>query len=482
MATYGWGSNRPVADWLFAEPYRFEFHQAVRLLEMLRPRAAPVGEGAEPEREAVRLRSEIGLEFPASEVLSAARGGAGAPAELTARFLGLAGALGPLPKPYSELIIERMARGDTAARDFLDIFHHRLLSLLHRLRGRFRLGVGVVPPGQDALARYLFHLTGLGLDSLRKRMQIDDRAVLSSAGLIAQQPRSAIGLRLVLEEYFGVPVRVGQFVGRWYPIEADHHTILGRNGQNQVLGRSALCGTRLWERAESIEVALGPLDYRRFSSFLPSGDAFIPLCELTQFYLGNRHDVDYRLILAEREVPETRIAAGAAAPRLGWTTWLHSRPVAGEKTIRLSGRQLTAELRQLRVPLFHDMTVDELVAVRAKMKPLHFAENRVVIREGDAGSSLFVMQRGKAKVIGRGSGTNEVLLATIEDGELFGEMSLVSGRPRTATVVTLEPCEILELSWDALQTVIQRYPRVASVLESYYRRRLEVPAEGENEV
>src|SRR5262249_26350533 len=108
VAAYGWRQNRPVADWLFEEGYRFDFFQAVKLLEMINSGRVPIGEGSEPNKEAVRISSAIDLEFPASDVVEVARGRQNDdPAEVTVNFLSLAGALGPLPKPFTELVLER---------------------------------------------------------------------------------------------------------------------------------------------------------------------------------------------------------------------------------------------------------------------------------------------------------------------------------------------------------------------------------------
>ncbi|HEV7516248.1 MAG TPA: type VI secretion system baseplate subunit TssG, partial [Thermoanaerobaculia bacterium] len=156
MAAQGWGTDTPLEELLFAEPFRFEFYQAVKLLEMLAPDAKPVAEGSEPEAEAVRFRSRVGLDFPASEIdlLSrAANAGPGAsalsplpPPEMVINFLGLAGVLGPLPLPVTELVVERVWHRDTALRDFLDLFNHRLVSILARARKRYRPAVTARPP------------------------------------------------------------------------------------------------------------------------------------------------------------------------------------------------------------------------------------------------------------------------------------------------------------------------------------------------
>ena len=68
MATYGWREKHSVEEWLFEEGYRFDFFQAIKLLEKIHPDRVPIGEGSEANKEAVAISSSIDLEFPASDV------------------------------------------------------------------------------------------------------------------------------------------------------------------------------------------------------------------------------------------------------------------------------------------------------------------------------------------------------------------------------------------------------------------------------
>src|ERR1700728_3316256 len=106
-AGYGWERAASLREWLLNEPYRFELYQAVRLLEVFAPRALVSGGTEGAEQGAVRFRSRVSLSFPASEVHDL-EWTATVP-RLTVNFLGLGGALGPLPAPYTEMILEAQA-------------------------------------------------------------------------------------------------------------------------------------------------------------------------------------------------------------------------------------------------------------------------------------------------------------------------------------------------------------------------------------
>ncbi|HEV3470598.1 MAG TPA: type VI secretion system baseplate subunit TssG, partial [Pyrinomonadaceae bacterium] len=322
MAAHGWGKDRPVDEWLYEEGYRFDFFQAVKLLELSRPALAPVGEGAEPAREPVRFKSAVGLSFPASDVAEVRppEGEAGA-AEMTVNFMGLAGALGPLHAPTTEQVIERVWRRDTSLRDFLDIFNHRLVSLLYRIRKVHRVGQGGAPPGSDRLSSYLYAAFGLGTPGLRGRMQVKDRSLAFYAGLLGQQPRSMVGLERLLEDYFRVGARGRQFEGRWLVLDEEQRTAIGLAGRNARLGVDATVGGRVWDQQAAFELELGPLALEEFLDFLPTGWAFAPLCDLVRFYAGDECEFRVRLTLKAAEVPAARLGAAGGA-RLGWTSWL----------------------------------------------------------------------------------------------------------------------------------------------------------------
>ena len=105
----------------------------------------------------------------------------------------------------------------------------------------------------------------------------------------------------------------------------------------------------------------------------------------------------------------------------------------------------------------------------ARRRPMRAGE--VLVEEGDPAGSLFVVQRGAVDVIRRGAGEARIV-ARIEAGDVFGEMSLVSGAPRLATVVAAEDGELLELGHAELAAVVLQRPAVADLVRRLYQERL----------
>lgn len=329
MAAKSWGTDPPLEHVLFEEGYRFDFFQAVRVLDRLYPDRQPVGRDATPSREVVRFRSHPSLSFPPSAIHEIERREDGSgPARMTVAFMGLTGLLGVLPRHYTELLLERVRHKDQTLRDFLDLFNHRLISLFYRAWEKYRFPIAYEravsqPGGYDRFSLHLFDLIGLGTRGLRGRLEVEDKALLFYAGLLAQHPHSASVLTGLLQDYFGIPAAVTQFVGQWLPLSEANRSRLGVREGSNVLGVNAVAGSRVWDQQAKFRLRLGPLTYGEFCQFLPSGEAFARLVGLTRFYAGQEWDFDVQLILQAAEVPACRLGeTGKQAPRLGWSTWL----------------------------------------------------------------------------------------------------------------------------------------------------------------
>ncbi len=125
-----------------------------------------------------------------------------------------------------------------------------------------------------------------------------------------------------------------------------------------------------------------------------------------------------------------------------------------------------------RVPIFSDLSREAFVALTRAVALRRVGEGEVVLDEGAGGTSFFVVASGRLAVSKRDERGEAVVLAQLGEGDFFGEMALLSGAPRAATVVAEEPCELLELGAEALRAVAGRHPHVAESLRRFYRQRL----------
>ena len=308
-----------VAARLRQEPYCFRFFQAVWLLERMRPDRAPVGH-RDASREAARFEVNSSLVFPASEIQAIDCNTT--PPRLMVNFMGLTGPSGVLPHVYTELIEERAKARDRSLRDFLDIFNHRLISLLYRAWKRYRF-----PVDGARFRRFLLSLAGLGTPGLERRQAVEDDSLLFYSGLLALQPRSAAALERILEDYFQVPAEVEQFVGAWYRLARDStFRFEGIEEPSEALGMGVVVGDEVWDQQSRVRVRLGPLTMAQYELFLPGNAGFRRVRDLTRFFSRDELDFEVQLILRKEDVPGFRLEEDSPV-RLGWTSWVKTQPV-----------------------------------------------------------------------------------------------------------------------------------------------------------
>jgi type VI secretion system protein ImpH len=317
-----------VADRLRNEPFCFEFFQAVRLLERLLPDREAVGKFANPSREVVRFGVNPTLSFPASEIQSLVESEHGPPT-MTVNFMGLVGPVGTLPLYYTELVAGRILARDRTLRDFLDLFHHRIISLFYQAWQKYRFPACPERGEYERLAQYLLDLIGLGTAGLQDRQQVSDHSLIYYSGLLAQQPRSATALRLLLSDYFQAPVEIQQFVGAWYSLDKDAQCSLDEGADDsRQLGVGAVAGDEVWEPQARVRIVIGPLPLAQYLDFLPSGTAYEPLRAITRLFSGDEIDFEAQLILDRRETPSCMLGGeGATAPQLGLLSWAKTKPL-----------------------------------------------------------------------------------------------------------------------------------------------------------
>ncbi|MEI8395628.1 MAG: type VI secretion system baseplate subunit TssG [Rhodospirillaceae bacterium] len=349
-------SGQTLLQKLYADPRRFEFFQAVAILERAAANSAetdsgmeppaelrgPIGHDTEPRREAVRFRAEQTRSFADTEIadLVAAATGTDGPPEMTVSFMGLTGASGVLPLHYTDAVIEasRRARRNhrpPPLRNFFDLINHRAVSLFFRAWEKYRLPAtyNLAPTGtDDPITAALFALIGFGTPGLRGRLGLEDQTLLRYSGLLSHQPRSAVGLEAMLSDDLGQPVTLEQFRGAWIAVRLEDQTRMpDRNnpdGHFCRLGVDTVVGDRVWDVQGGFRLRLGPLSYPDFLKALPGGAQLPRIARLTRLYVGPDMSFDLQLILAGPEVPELCLDGGNGpeSPRLGWNTWLKHAP------------------------------------------------------------------------------------------------------------------------------------------------------------
>jgi len=323
MATQGRRDAPSLRELLVENIERFEFAQALRLLERSMPERAPVGGDHALDEEVVRFRSDLSPVFPRSDLRAFEPGTEGHPPHVTVNFMGVAtpASYGSLPQRYAEEIRSLVRDKNTALRDFLDLFNHRLVSLFFRARALHMPALQIERGSDNPFERALAAVLGIATAGLAGRLALPDRALLARAGLLARRPVPAIVLEALLESTFGLEVDVLEFQPRRYAMTPDDENRLGR--ANCRLGDDLFLGREITLADARIRLRAGPLDRARFEGLLPGALEHRQFVELVRFATGDGLDFDLQLVLRADEVPSLCLGGDeVAVGRLGWSSWL----------------------------------------------------------------------------------------------------------------------------------------------------------------
>lgn len=319
---------------LLAGARHYGFYHLVELLHQFH------GDDLEGDREApsvaerVHFQASASLGFPCSDVLDLVAKDDDR-YEMRVSFLGLQGAQSPLPGYYLEAMAHAEAQGEGVAGDFLNLFNHRLLVLLHRGWRKFRHHVRYQDGARDGLSATVFALVGLGDERLRGEAPIPWSKMLAYAGLLAGRSRAPDVVSGIVAHCFDLDrVEIRPWVVRRVAIPEDQRASLGVAGV--TLGQELVAGSRVTDISGKFALCLRGLTQTRFRDFLPDGRDHLALRTLIAFVLREPLAYDLELELLEPEV-QPMCLGQAGSCQLGWTTFVdpYGDASVGQSRVRI---------------------------------------------------------------------------------------------------------------------------------------------------
>ncbi|RJF95844.1 type VI secretion system baseplate subunit TssG [Noviherbaspirillum saxi] len=337
-------------DQLIAEPYRFEFFQAVRLLLAYHVKYH-AATGSDVLGQVIRFRNSISLAFPPSEIealecewnidegQAAALSAIGSDTNhaassfrqvtITPAIMGLTGPQGVLPRHYTQHLAEReLYHRDTATRSFLDIFNSRAVALFYQAWLKYRLHLRYETDRKNHFLPLVLNLAGIrqtGYSKSPDRADLSEEIFAYYAAALREQPRSPQRCVRIISDYFGVQARIEQFVGQWLTLPLRERSCLGV--ANTCLGETTFCGSRTWVRDATVRIVLGPMRRSRFDDLLPGTAGSQRLRQMLRLTLGMTYDCEVRLVLHTDDVIPMRLSESLFG-RLGWDSWVRTHAQA----------------------------------------------------------------------------------------------------------------------------------------------------------
>ena len=304
--------------------------------------------------EVVRFKTRPTLAFLPGPVLDLERSaGPDEPAEMTVAALSLTGPTGAMPYCYTELLIECAQDYDDTLASFLDLFHHRLVSLFYRAWERSRPACVLErawdnqspskngsPGNPSPFSDHLFALIGLGLAPLRGRHDFPDEALLYYVGLFAAAPplgdcAGGDAARVLCPADRSHPVRRAQAQAG----SADR-TTLGHVGPNNRLGVDTIMGDRITDVAGKFRLRVGPLSITRIPIAITRRPVFRRLVQMTRLFVDTGLIFDVQLVLEGEG--RARLCVGGCTPgrRKAGPRHLDAQAWTSSKTLKTSGARI----------------------------------------------------------------------------------------------------------------------------------------------
>jgi hypothetical protein len=256
---------------------------------------------------------------------------------------------------------------------------------------------------------------------------------------------------------------------------------------------------------EAIPVLMGLADEQASEGFTAKAIAFLKRIDKIQ---PGRQDVEERLShLVQEKVNQAPTPAARPGPAFGLEEFDPSEEMSlgasGESSITLEAQPLslggepeapaaddleglasitieempepTSATQQaksfLQTPLFEGFEQAELAAVIRGLQFLSFQPGDIMVGEGAPGDSMFIIAEGTAKAYIKDRKGYPMMIKELVTGDFFGEVSVLTGKPRTATVTAATEVEVLELDKKTLDSISESHPRVRQVLEQFQKQR-----------
>ncbi len=360
MANQIRASSHSLTEQLYDNPETFNFFQALRLVECSRPELPRIGTSRGVAADPLRFSQFLSMAF-ASSTLAQGQSPT-ARRKLAIRFTGLTGPHGPLPIRLTEFLWNRLKgnydidlRGtkadtsekygytspkDSSALDFLDIFHHRIISLFYRAWSVCQKTVDLDREDGQSFSHWIASLAGLGLPECDGMDSLPTEHRLPFTGHLGCQTRHTDGLKSMLSAYFRTPVKIENCVGQWVHLPDDQTWKLGLDPATGSLGKTCIVGAKIWDCQLKFRAILGPVSFSVFQTFLKGAQGHSRIHDSINFYVRQELYWEAVIVLRKEEIPATVLGS---AGQLGHSCWVKSQaPTKDSTDYRIRGGGLTA--------------------------------------------------------------------------------------------------------------------------------------------
>jgi type VI secretion system protein ImpH len=302
-----------------------DFWGLVRKIENANSGSPRLGHGKSPGEENLRFGQAPFLNFPAADIAEIIEGGkrAGVDATIIVYFFGLLGVNGPMPLEFTNYVFRRSHNySDNTWRRFLDIIHHRFLSLYYRAYAAHQQAISFDRNNDDPITGIVKSLAGLPPGHTERQ----ERVVLNSAQHFSFAVKNRWGLEDLLRRTFTFNLEVQEFVPVSYDIPPDNYAILG-NAQSSTLGVNLQIGRTYMSITGNFEIHIGPISFEEYMEFMSGQNGFDLLTDAVNLYLDRPLDYSVVFSVVRNTIPLAQLGFDLEEgrwdpPQLGYTSWI----------------------------------------------------------------------------------------------------------------------------------------------------------------
>jgi type VI secretion system protein ImpH len=312
-------------------PDFWAFVRAVENANFAKPR---LGKAKNPKDENIRFGQQPYLHFPATDIAEIIEGGrvAGVDATVILYFFGLLGVNGPMPLEFTSYVFRRSHNHfDNTWRRFLDIIHHRFMTLYYRAHASNQQAICFDRKDDDPLSYIVKSLSGFSPSGEIKgemhggMSERQELTVLRSAGQFSFSAKNGRGLEDMLRRLFKFKLTVREFIASTGDIPQGNRALLGK--KNATLGLNVQIGSMFLSITGKFEIHIGPLSFDEYRSFMSGRNGAPLLIESVSLYLDR--PLEYAMVFSifTLSIPLAQLGfdiEGARwdAPQLGYTCWI----------------------------------------------------------------------------------------------------------------------------------------------------------------
>ncbi len=292
----------------------------------------------------ISFRASLASDFAPATVRQIHAKSSNAPREVTLSNGALETQDGPLPESFVSWIRQLESQGDSAMADFFNLFTNRFVALRYLIGSTVRPSLTSGVCNNSKPVQLMKALMGFSPDAHDMGTGTHDLH-LELAGLLSNTRRSLPVIRQLLSCTLGLPlIEMRALKGGWLRVDSQDHTHLSHGSPKQstlkpapcpqsratgVLGQNATLGKRIWDQQKSIELKMGPVNWKEVCEWVPGGSRHDELFTVLKRITDGKCDTKVTFVCPVKEIPLSRLSSAAEPSTtfsLGLTSVLKRSP------------------------------------------------------------------------------------------------------------------------------------------------------------